>query len=87
MKRTKPCVWLKHGPYEGEEKIYCQVPDPGDEDRFTEMVPFEEYEELMKITEELKLDLFYQIESKHGPKIASEYPSILKFKEFLEREN
>lgn len=85
MKRTKPCVWLKHGPYEEDEKVYCQVPDPGNEDFFTGMIPFEEYEELMKIAEELRSDLFYQVSSKFGPEAASTYPSLRKFSSFLER--
>lgn len=84
MKRTKPCVWLKHGPYEGDEKIYCQTPDPSDYDRFTGMVPFEEYQELFQIAENLRSDLFYQIWLTFGTEIASEYPSIQKFKKFLE---
>lgn len=34
--------------------------------------------ELLKAIYELKSDLFYQISSKHGPKKASEYPSIVQ---------
>lgn len=33
--------------------------------------------EELRALKNLRADLFYQIDAKHGPKIASEYPSIV----------
>lgn len=41
--------------------------------------------ELRQALSDVVADLFYQIESKHGPKAASEYPSIAKAKELLSK--
>lgn len=38
----------------------------------------QENEKLKKSLKEVRADLFYQIESKHGPKAASKYPSIVE---------
>jgi len=38
---------------------------------------------LKSVLAEVRADLFYQIESKHGAKAASEYPCIIKANELL----
>lgn len=40
---------------------------------------------LVESLKEMVSDLWYQIESKHGPQVAREYPSIVKAKAILDR--
>lgn len=39
--------------------------------------------DLLEVTKELVSDLFYQIEAKHGPEVASKYPSIVQAKNLI----
>ena len=48
--------------------------------------PYAEIERLQEALRATASDLFYQIESKHGPRAASEYPSIVQARKALEQQ-
>lgn len=54
--------------------------DDGDYTQIEFCLMHEAAPELLEALEEIVNDLWYQIESKYGPKVASEYPSIVKAK-------
>lgn len=41
--------------------------------------------ELLEVLDEVVSDLFYQIEAKHGPKVAHDYPCLVKAKAIIKK--